>query len=351
MSAPHGRRGLALLLVTAAALAAGSPTPAADRPTVKRLSVFGLGQGIGRVRSRVVNQTLRRFTSLPPGAWGGVYTAKSGAHVTVYSSKEYPVDESVNQAAADFVDSLVYGKEISTVSIYFAPPAAVGILCNSQEADGCYFPATGDIITVGEDTPWSTVEEVVAHEYGHHVANNRLNEPWPAIAYGTKRWATYEGVCQKEIAGAAFPGNEGEHYFQNPGESFAESFMHLNEAKLGLPETPWGYDPMFTPDAGALAAIEQDVLKPWKQTALKFLSGRFSRRGQQKTFTFKTPLDGVFAAELHGPRGSTLTVSGPANVKHVSSRVSAALVCGERSVTARFKAGGAGRFAAATLIP
>ena len=127
--------------------------------------------------------------------------------------------------------------------------------------------------------------------------------------------------------------------------------MHLNEVKLGVPETPWGYDPMFTPDAAALAAIEQDVLKPWKRTALKYLSGRFLRRGQQKTFTFKTPLDGVFAAELRGPHGSTLTLSGPANVKRVSSRVSAALVCGERSVTARFKAGGAGRFAAATLIP
>ena len=351
MSAPHGRRALALLLVTGAALAAGSPTSAADRPTVKRLSVFSLGQGIGRVRSRVVDRKPRRFASLPPGAWGGVYTARSGAHVTIHTSKEYPVDETANQAAADFVDSLVHGKEISTVSIYFAPPAEVGILCNSQEVDGCYYPATGDIITVGEDTPWSTVEEVVTHEYGHHVANNRLNDPWPAITYGTKRWSTYEGVCQKEIAGDAFPGDEGEHYLQNPGESFAESFMHLNETKLGLPETPWGYDPMFTPDAGALAAIEQDVLEPWKQTPLKYLSGRFSRRGQQKRFTFKTPLDGVFAAQLRGPRGSTLTVSGTANVKRLSSGVSAALVCGERSVTARFKAGGAGRFAAATMVP
>jgi hypothetical protein len=351
MSAPHGRRGLALLLVTAAALAAGSPSPAADRPAVKRLSVFGLGQGFGRVRSRVVDHKLRRFASLPPGAWGGTYTAKSGAQVTVHASKEYPVDESVNQAAADFVDSLVHGKEISTVSIYFAPPGEVGILCNSQEVDGCYFPGTSDIIAVGEDTPWSTVEEVVTHEYGHHVANNRLNDPWPAIAYGTKRWSTYERVCQKEAAGAAFPGDEGEHYLQNPGESFAESFLHLNEAKLGLPETPWGYDPLFAPDAGALAAIEHDVLKPWKQTALKYRSGRFSRRGQQRSFTFKTPLDGVFAAELRGPRGSTLTVKGAANVKRLSSGVSAALVCGERSVTASFKAGGAGRFAAAALIP
>jgi hypothetical protein len=350
MSAPPGRRALALLLVVAAALAAGNASPAADRPAEKRLSILGLGQGMGHVRSRVLTKGSRRL-AIQPGAWGGTYTVQSGAHITIYSSRYYPVDPTVNQAAADYMDRLIHGREISAVSIYFAPPAEVGILCHTQEADGCYFPATNEIITIGEDTPWSTVEEVVTHEYGHHIANNRVNEPWPAVAYGTKRWATYEGVCQKEAAGAAFPGDEADHYLQNPGESFAESFMHLNEVKLGIPETTWGYDPMFTPDAGAMAAIEQDVLKPWKTDAIKHWSGRFSRRGEQKTFAFKTPLDGVFASQLKGPRGSTVQVIGPADVKRVSPTISAALVCGQRTVTARLVAGGAGRFAAAAAIP
>src|SRR5213076_326793 len=117
-----------------------------------------------------------RRLAAQPGAWGGVYTKKSGAQVTIYSSRYYPVDESVNQAAADFV----------------------GSLCYTPDADGCYFPDTGEIVTVGEDTQWGTVEQVVTHEYGHHIANNRVNDPWPAIAYGTKSWATYEGVCAKE---------------------------------------------------------------------------------------------------------------------------------------------------------
>ena len=350
MSAPLGRRGLALLLIAFAALAGGSASPAADRPAQKRLSILGLGRGMGHVRSRVLTKGSRRL-AIQPGAWGGAYTVKSGARVTIYSSRYYPVDPAVNQAAADYIDQLVHGSEISAVKIYFAPPAEVGILCYTVEADGCYFPATSEIVTIGEDTAWSTVEEVVTHEYGHHVANNRINEPWPAIAYGTKRWATYEGICAKEAAGAAFPGDEGEHYFQNPGESFAESFLHLNEVKLGIPESTWGYDPMFTPDSGALAAIEQDVLKPWKTDAIKHWSGRFTRRGQQKTFTFKTPLDGVFAAELRAPRGSTVQLIGPADVKRVSPTLSAALVCGQRTVTARFVAGSKGRFAAAAAIP
>jgi len=350
MSGPRGRRGLALLVVVAAALAVGSATPAADRTGAKHVSIAGLGQGTGPVRSRVLTKGSRRLAA-QPGAWGGAYTVKSGARVTVYSSRYYPVDPTVNQAAADFVDQLVHGTEISTVTIYFAPPAEVGILCYAKEADGCYFPASNEIITTGEDTEWSTVEEVLTHEYGHHVANNRVNTPWPAIAYGTKRWATHTGVCQKEAEGKAFPGDEGEHYLQNPGEAFAESFLHLNEVKLGMPETPWFYDPMFAPDAGALAAIEKDVLQPWKDNAIRRWSGRFSRRGQQRTTTFKTPLDGVFAAQLIGPRGSTLRVTGAAEVKRVSPTLSAALICGQRSVTTRFVAGRKGRFAAAAAIP
>ena len=350
MSELPGRRGLALLLVSAAALAAGTASAAADRRAEKTLSVAGLGQGAGHVRSRVVQKPSRRLAARP-GYWGGVYTAPSGAKVSVYSSGEYPVDPAVNQAAANFVDRLVHGSEISTVKINFAPPMEVGIICYTQEADGCYFPDTKEIVTIGEDTDWSTVEEVLTHEYGHHVANSRLNDPWPAVVYGTKRWATYEGICQKEAEGTVFPGDEGEHYFQNPGEGFAESYLHLNEVKLGMPETPWGYDAIFAPDAGALAAIEQDVLKPWKKDVIKRWSGRFTRRGQQKTFTFNTPLDGVFAAELRGPRGSKLMLSGPTEVKRLSAGVSAGLVCGQRTVTAKFVAGGPGRFAAASAIP
>lgn len=351
MPAPRGRRGLALLVVLATALAVGSASPAADRTAIKRITVAGLGQGTGPVRSRVLVKASRRLAAYPAGTWGGAYPVKSGARVNVYSSRYYPVDPAANQAAADFVDGLVHGAEISGVKIYFAPPAEVEILCRSQEVDGCYFPSDSEIITIGEDTEWSTVEEVLTHEYGHHVANNRDNYPWPAIAYGTKRWATYMGICSKDAAGVVFPGDEGEHYLQNPGEGFAESFLHLNEVKLGIPETTWFYDPILAPDAGALAAIEQDVLKPWKDNTIKRWSGRFGRRGQQQIRTFQTPLDGVFAAQLKGPRGSSLRLTGPAEVKRSSATLSAGLICGQRSVTTKFVSGGKGRFAAAAAIP
>src|SRR5215210_3284577 len=351
MSQPRGRRGLALLVVIAAALAAGSASPAAHRTALKQVSVAGLGQGAGPVRSRVLTKATRRLAAFPAGGWGGSYTTQSGARVNVFASPSYPVDQAANQAAADFVDRLVHGTEISGVKIYFAPAAEVGILCHSTEVDGCYYPKESEIVTIGEDNEYSTVEEVLTHEYGHHVANNRDNYPWPAIAYGTKRWATYMGICVKEAAGTVFPADEGEHYFQNPGEGFAEAYLHLNEVKLGIPETTWFYDPVLAPDAGALAALEQDVVKPWKDNVIKRWSGRFGRRGQKQVRRFATPLDGVFAAQIRGPRGSSLRLTGPTEVKRVSSSLSAGLICGQRSVTTTFVAGGKGRFAAAVAIP
>jgi hypothetical protein len=351
MSAVHGRRGLVLLLVVAAALSVGSASPAADRPALKELSVAGLGQGLGRVHTRVLMHNTRRLAAFPATAWGGTYTTKDGAQVTVYASGSYPVDQAANQSAADFVDSLVHGPEISTVRLFFAPPAEVGLMCGSSEADGCYSAASGEIVAIGQDSVWSTVEEVVTHEYGHHIAANRVNTPWPAISWGTKRWATYEGVCQKTAAAKAFPGDEGDHYLQNPGESFAESFLHLNEVRLGVPETPWAYDPMFTPDAKALAAIEQDVLHPWTTYSLQQWKGNFARRGQQRSATVATPLDGIVAVQLKGPRGSTLRLTGAPHVKRASETLAGTTVCGQRSLTTRVTGGRAGRFTVTAATP
>ena len=72
------------------------------------------------------------------------------------------------------------------------------------------------------------------------MAAHRLNAPWEAVDYGTKRWATYENVCAKTRQGPCTPApRTRSKYFYNPGEGLAETYRLLNERRLGLPEAPW----------------------------------------------------------------------------------------------------------------
>jgi hypothetical protein len=316
----------------------------------KTVSDAGLGHGKSGVHSRVVTNRPRAFAALQLNGWGGVYTTSTGEQVTVYSSNAYPMDPAANQAIADFIAGLVHGNEISKVTIYMAPAEEVAALCESQEADGCYFPASGQLISIGEDSQYSTVEEVLSHEYGHHIATNRFNDPWSAVDWGTKRWATVENVCRKTEMGLAFPGDEGEHYLKNPGESFAESYLHLNEVRKGLPETKWFYDAQFLPNKAALDAIEQDVLKPWDSYGVYTWKGRFSRRNQVGMATLKTPLDGLFELRLTGPRGSKVKIYGK-NAKQISPTKARGLICGQRSFITSVTGGGAGAFTAKAIVP
>jgi hypothetical protein len=316
----------------------------------KIVSDAGLGRGRGGVHSRVVTSRPRAFAALELNGWGGVYTASTGEQVTVYSSNAYPLDPPSNQAVADFVAGLIHGKEISKVSVYMAPAEEVASVCQSKEADGCYDPTSGQIVSIGEDSQYSTVEEVLAHEYGHHIATNRFNDPWDAVDWGTKRWATLEGVCRKSVLGLAFPGDEGEHYLANPGEAFAESYLHLNEVRKGVPETHWFYDRQFAPTPASLATIEQDVLQPWDSYGVFTWKGRFSRRNQVGTATLRTPLDGVFELRLKGPRGSRVRIYGK-DAKQVSPTVARGLICGQRSFVTSITGGGAGAFTAKALVP
>jgi hypothetical protein len=316
----------------------------------KIVSDAGLGAGASGVHSRVVTRRARAFAALELNGWGGVYTTKTGEQVTVYSSNAYPIDPAANQAIADFLAGLVHGKELSKVSVFMAPAEEVQSLCQSDEVDGCYYPTSGQLISIGEDSQSSTVEEVLTHEFGHHIANNRFNDPWPAVAWGTKRWATYENVCTKTELGRAFPGDEGEHYLQNPGEAFAESYLHLNEVRKGLPETRWFYDVQFFPTRPALDLIEQDVLKPWTAYSVYTWRGRFARRSQVGVATLKTPLDGIFELRLKGPRGSRVKILSK-ETKQVSPTVARGLICGQRSFLTEVVGGAAGVFTAKALVP
>jgi hypothetical protein len=279
------------------------------------------------------------------GWWGGRYAARTGEAVTVYVSTSYPADEAVARQWADYFASLLHGPELTAVTAYVAPPAEVAGLCGTTEALGCY--RNQRLVTIGDSTAGVPPTAVAAHEFGHHVAHNRVNPPWRALDWGPKRWASQVGVCARTKAGAFFPGDEDRFYAQNPGEGFAEAYRLLNESRAGATTFSWPLvDQSFYPDSGAFGAIEEDVLRPWSTPAVATLPGRFLATGPGVwRRTIATPLDGDLSVALSLPPAATYdldllasdgrTVVGRGLWSGVARKSLRFTICGQRSVTLR----------------
>jgi hypothetical protein len=282
-------------------------------------------------------------------AWGGSYPTGDalGTSVRIDVSDAYPVDQSLPQAWATFLGTLVHGPELGSLTLRLAPIDQVEQVCGAS-ALACYDPATSTILASPDDQLGEpSAREVVIHEYGHHIANHRSDAPWSAEDYGTKRWATYEHVCSRVQAGTASPGDEGTSYADNPGEAFAEAYRVLNLTKAGQTSIGWDVvDRSFYPDATALSLLEEDVTNPWAGPTLLHVHGSFGY-GTQRTIGISTPLDGAVLVRLHAPTRSVMQLALYAGARIVgrASRTISYDVCGTRSLTLKVvRASGSGAF-------
>jgi hypothetical protein len=274
-------------------------------------------------------------------AWGGQFTASTGEPVNLTFSDSYPQDPARAQYWADYVAGLVHGAELASVRIHLAPLPEVQRRCGFGAA-ACYSPFSGLMIVPGEGlSDGSSAESIVAHEYGHHVAQNRTNPPWEAVDWGTKRWSSHVNVCAQADAGMLFPGDEGREYRLNPGEGFAEAYRLLNDRRGGRPDLWNVVENMFFPNATALLLLEQDVLEPWTANQSVRFSGSFRGAGPAtRGFSVATPLDGTLRITLKPPAKANLSLalfSGKRLIGRApaGSRTISTTICGQRSFTVR----------------
>jgi hypothetical protein len=306
-------------------------------------------------RDRVIPGTPRAVQAADADAWwGGPITNSNNETFRVYVSRLFPVDEAVRARWANFLGWALHGNEISDVNVYVATLSEVQRTCG-QNAYGCYYPAAERLYFPGEqgEDGALNISEILLHEYGHHVAQNRRNDPWPAVDWGAKRWASFEDVCSRASRSQVFPGDEGRRYLLNPGEAFADSYRVLNVRRAERSDPTWyrGWGtPLpfqwtaFSTANSALAAVEQDVLRPWARNKVVRWRGRTPRKGKSFLERYRgersasrrifTDLDGTLSFTLDSaPRGSYITVRTSAFRSTSGRRSITTNVCGETSFT------------------
>ena len=246
-----------------------------------------------------------------PGFTGGPVTAADGETVTIFVQDELlAADPTTPQRFADLLTSLLHGSELSQLTLNLATLDRVRQVCGAG-ALGCYSPRAMSIVALGQDLRTITARSIVTHEYGHHLANSRSNEPWPAVDWGTKRWASYENICKRSKSGELFPGDESENYEFNPGEDFAENYRVLNERRLGVEELPWQVvDASLYPDQTALDLLAQDITNPWTHATSTTLRGTFTFARDRPRLPCPDAARRVVQRDAPGARGLALHASG-----------------------------------------
>jgi hypothetical protein len=292
-----------------------------------------------------------------------IYASEAAASRASASAQRYPVNDgrgrnveiSVSSACqltctdanpqqiASFLGTVIHGDEMGRLQVELVTPVPEMTAICGPDALACYFPGDNRMVISGNDDTASdgaTREFIIAHEYGHHVAQHRRNPPFnPTIAYGPKRWATFERVCQGTQRGEYFPGDQGSHYYENPGEAFAESFA-FNRFRNS--PVQWAWVSSLRPTAESFRAIRADTLRPWNGRVRTVITGRLRRPNKTAVKRVVTPLDGVLTLRLEGPRGADFDLALRSRAGRVlrSSRglgpneQVSFLVCGQ----ARFKA-------------
>jgi hypothetical protein len=292
---------------------------------------------------------------------GGPITTSTGETVDVRVSETLPLETTTPEGWAEFLAKLTHGTELTRLTTFIVAPDEVQQICGSGAA-GCY--GENRMVAPGEALGDIGPEEIVRHEYGHHIAFNRVNDPWAAIDWGPKRWATAANVCAKVSRSEAFPGDQGSNYMRNPGEAWAETYRLLEERRAGITTSTWPIVAQsFFPSEAALQAAQQDVVSPWTRLRTALSTRVFGKRTPKLWWIpLATPLDGDLKISATVPNGGTYDVALVAGDRRtvvrraqwVGQRVKRldGSVCGQRSLFVRVTQKGAlGRVRVSVTTP
>jgi hypothetical protein len=304
---PSRRRSPALAAAAAAALLLALPVAAGARERdVPSADTPVLASALEDMHDTVIQgETARAARIAAARAPARTYTTVDGYRVEIESSASYAVDPAADQGVVDFLASRVHGPELADLRVYVGTPPEIRRLCGGHpRVVACYSIADGRMFVPGEAVAGIPVEYPITHEYGHHVASWRSNNPWFALDWGAKYWSSAMRVCTLVQRGLLFPGNQGQHYREDPGEGFADGYAHLH-----YPDAPWYFSELMRPGAAELAAIRRDVLEPWTGPRSRTFRGRLGPSKTTRRFSIRVKLDGNLTMRLAAPARAAYEVA------------------------------------------
>jgi hypothetical protein len=231
------------------------------------------------------------------------YPVPGGGTVGVQVDPAYAGGEALPRVL-NTLGALPHGAEMNRLRVHIADLGNLYRFCG-QGSTACYYPAdetmviSGDPVNQNNGMPQAMV---IAHEYGHHIEANRSLPGWNASNLGGRHWATYEHVCEGVSAGRLFPGDQGAHYWDNPGEAFAQAYATM----LYPGVVPWWWS-FAEPDDGAFAAIRDDVSDPSRGTTTRW-ARRLVPSSPRAATTVTTTVDGPIDVRLRQPRTARFVV-------------------------------------------
>jgi hypothetical protein len=246
--------------------------------------------------------TARTATASASSASG--YPVAGGQTVQVEVDPAYAGTDAL-QRVLDTLGATVHGAEMSKLTVHIADATNLSRACG-QNSTACYFPSSMTMVVSGDPiNPNNQMPQgmVITHEYGHHIEANRSFPGWYATNLGGRHWATYEHVCEGVAAGTLFPGDQGVHYWENPGEAFAQAYATM----LYPDAAPWWWS-FAEPDEGAFDAIRADVADTSQGTMVRW-GQRLNPRSPRASTSFGTSLDGPITVKVQQPQQARFQVA------------------------------------------